>query len=126
MGRHILTFPRDKAKAIIWAERAPSGWVCEFKERTRSIEQNSRLWELLGRVAKRCDLNGAQFDADAWKCIFMKAMGNEVRFLPTLDGQSFFPSGFRSSQLTTREMADLQTLIEAWAAERGVDLWRDE
>ena len=124
--RHLMHFPRDKDKAIHWAERATEGWVCEFREKTRSLEQNSRFWEILGRVANRCTLNGQTFDAESWKCIFMKAMGQEVRFLPTLDGQSFFPSGFRSSQLTTREMADLQTFVEAWCAEQGQDIWSDE
>ena len=127
--RYSLTLntPRRIHQARAWLERAALlGWVVEFREATRTTEQNSRFWELLGRVSKRCRLNGQAFDAESWKCIFMKGMGRDVQFLPTLDGQSFFPAGFRSSQLTTREMADLQTFIEAWCAEQGHDVWSDE
>lgn len=126
MARHALTLdnPSSIAKAASWLARAANlGWRVEFKEPKRSHMQNDRMWELLDRVSKRMTINGAKFDPDAWKCIFMRAMGKEAQFLPTLDGTSFFPTGFRSSDLSVREMCDLQTFIEAWAAERGVDLW---
>ncbi len=118
-----LTNPIQRAKAAEALRRAPDGYVVEFREPTRSLDQNARLWELLGRVADKMTINGKSFDADAWKVIFMKAMRREIVFLPTLDGETFFPSGFRSSKLTVREMADLQTFIEAWCADQGVDIW---
>lgn len=122
-----LASPAKIAKARGWFDRAASlGWIVEFREDTRTNEQNARLWEMLGRVAKHMTINGKAYDADAWKFIFMKAMGREVTFLPTLDGESFFPSGFRSSQLTKVEMSDLQTMIEVWCAERGFDIWADD
>ena len=58
--------------------------------------------------------------------MFMKAMGKEAQFLPTLDGASFFPTGFRSSDLSVGEMSDLQTFMEAWAAEQGFDIWAEQ
>ena len=116
---------RDRSKLDSWIARVPDGWTVTFRAPSRSADQNARLWELLNRVAKRLDLGGRKYDADAWKCIFMQAMGREVAFLPTLDGSSFFPSGLRSSTLTVQEMAELQTFIEAECAERGVDIWND-
>lgn len=101
------------------------GWRVEFKEAKRTDAQNDRFWELLGRVSKRMTINGKRYAPDQWKCICMKEMGKEVAFLPTLNGESFFPTGFRSSDLTVREMADLQTFIEAHCAEQGVDIWGD-
>jgi hypothetical protein len=50
----------------------------------------------------------------------------DAEFLPTLDGSSYFPTGFRSSDLSVPEMSDLQTFIEASCAERGVDIWGDD
>lgn len=131
MSRHAITInaqtePRDRARLAVWAGRVPVGWRVEFKEAKRSHEQNDRLWEILSRVAKRMTINGARFDAESWKCIFMKAMGKEVRVLPMLDGMGIFPTGFRSSDLGIREMADLQTFIEAYCAEQGVDIWSNE
>lgn len=128
MTRHGITLdsPSRITMARAWLERAVLlGWRVEFKEPKRSHEQNDRMWELLSRVAKRMTINGARFDAESWKCIFMKAMGKEVRVLPMLDGNGIFPTGFRSSDLSVREMADLQTFIEAWCADKGVDIWAD-
>lgn len=113
----------DRKKAERWLARLPFGWRVEFKEHKRSLEQNDRLWELLGRVSKRMEVNGAKYRPEQWKCMFMKAMQHDTEFLPTLDGEGFFPSGFRSSDLTVREMADMQTFIEAWCAESGVNIW---
>lgn len=126
MSRHGITLdtPIRIATARAWFERAVQlGWRAEFKEPKRSDVQNDRMWEMLDRVSKRMTINGARFDAESWKCIFMKAMGKEVRVLPMLDGSGIFPTGFRSSDLSVREMSDLQTFIEAWCADQGVDIW---
>lgn len=132
MARHAITIhddarePQDRARLAAWCARVPAGYRVEFKEAKRSHEQNDRFWELLTRVSKRMTINGARFDPESWKCIYMKAMGKEVRVLPMLDGNGIFPTGFRSSDLSVREMADLQTFIEAHCAEQGVDIWASE
>lgn len=128
MARHVLTLrtEADRAKVMGWLKNAAYGHRVEVKEPKRTDEQNDRFWELLGRVAKKMTLAGREFSPDEWKCVFMKAMGRESHFLPTLDGAGFFPSGFRSSDLSVREMCDLQVFIEAWCAEKGVDIWGQE
>ena len=124
--RHAITLdtPARIEKAKAWFARAASiGWRVEFKAPKRSDAQNDRMWEMLGRVSKNLDIGGRKFTPDQWKCIYMKAMGKESDFLPTLDGSSYFPTGFRSSDLSVQEMSDLQTFIEASCAERGFDIW---
>lgn len=126
MARFGLTLdtPGRIAKARAWLDRAAHlGWRVEFKEPKRSDAQNDRMWEMLDRISKRMTVNGKKYEPEQWKCIFMKAMGKEAQFLPTLDGESFFPTGFRSSDLSVKEMSDMQTFMEAWAAERGIDIW---
>lgn len=121
----VLDNPVRIARARAYLERAAElGWHVEFRAPKRSLEQNARLWELLGRASQRMEIGGRKFAPDEWKCIFMQAMGAEAQFLPSLSG-GFFPTGFRSSQMTIREMCDLQTFIEVAAADRGVDLWAD-
>jgi len=122
-----LTAPDSISRARAWLDRAAQlGWRVIFTEPKRSDAQNDRFWELLGRVSKRMDIGGRKFTSEQWKCIYMKAVGKEAEFLPTLDGASYFPTGFRSSDLSVREMADLQTFIEASCAERGVDIWAND
>lgn len=121
---HLLS-EDDRPTLHRWVDRLPVGWKAQFRERTRTDEQNKRFWELLGRVSLLMDLNGQKFAPDQWKAIHMEAQGHKLQYLPSLSG-SWFPTGFRSSKLTVREMADLQTAIEAWCAERGVDIWGDD
>lgn len=126
MARHGITMdtPARVATARTWFEKAIKiGWRVEFKEPKRSDEQNQRMWEMLGRISRRMTINGQRFDPEQWKCIFMQAMGRQVQVLPALDGSTWFPTGFRSSDLGVREMSDMQTFIEAWATEQGVDIW---
>ena len=128
MSRHAITLdsPARISTARAWLDRAAQlGWRVTFKEPKRSDAQNDRMWEMLDRVSKRMTIGGKSFEPEAWKCIFMKAMGKEAQFLPTLDGASFFPTGFRSSDLSVREMSDMQTFMEAWCAEQGVDIWAE-
>lgn len=125
MSRYALTLsnPAQTAKAFAWLKRAADlSWRVEFKEPKRSHAQNDRLWAILSDVSGQAQINGKGYDPDQWKCIFMKQVGRESALLPTLDGESFFPTGFRSSDLSVPEMSDLQTFIEAWAAENGITL----
>ena len=116
----------DRAKLHRWIDAAPVGFRVEFKEPSRSLAQNDRMWAILAIIANNGTINGKKYDAEQWKCIFMKQMGKEVQFLPTLDGEQFFPTGFRSSDLSVGEMSDLQTLMESWAAEQGIELGKAE
>lgn len=111
-----------RAKLLDWARRVPFGWRVSFKEPKRSDEQNDRMWAMLGDISKQATINGKSYAPEQWKCMFMKAMGKEAQFLPTLDGESFFPTGFRSSDLGVREMSDMQTFMEAYCVEKGVCL----
>ena len=124
MSRHAITLRTegDRRKVMDWLRGCAFGYRIEVKEPKRSDEQNDRMWSMLGDIAKVGTINGKQFKPEAWKVIFMQAIGKESGFLPTLDGESFFPSGFKSSDLTVREMSDLQTFMEVWAAENGVAL----
>ena len=124
--RRVVTIRNimDRAKLHRWVDAAPLGFRVEFKEPKRSLEQNDRLWAMLAIIAKSARINGMAYTDEQWKCIFMRAMGKEAQFLPTLDGTQFFPTGFRSSDLSVREMSDLQTMMEAYAAEQGISLER--
>ena len=124
MAHHIITIRNevDRSKVMGWLKGCAYGYRVEVREPKRTDAQNDRLWALLADVSRQATINGKRFDADAWKCIFMRAMGRDAQFLPTLDGISFFPTGFRSSAMSVGEMSDLQTFIEAWAAEQGIPL----
>jgi hypothetical protein len=122
MSRHLLTLTQsNRKKAIVGVTAAPNGWVLELREPKRSDEQNSALWGLLHQIQKqRPKHNGVSMTAELWKAVFMDALGAEMRMLPKLDGDGFFPIGHSTSRLTKGEFADLLTLMLAWCAREGL------
>ncbi len=107
---------RAYAKAQI--AEAPEGYVVTIKEPTRNLDQNARMWAMLTDISKAMP-HGRRHTPDDWKCLFMHACGWEVQFLDGLDGRPF-PSGFRSSHTTVKQMADLITFIAAYGDQHGV------
>lgn len=119
----ILNTARDRALAKQAIERAPAGYAVDIKEAKRSDEQNRALWGLLNQIVKqRPHHNGVKMDAELWKCVFLNALGTEMRMMPNLDGNGYFPLGYRSSQLTKSEFSELLELMLAWAANEGLTI----
>ncbi len=114
----------DKAKVLADIKRAPTapkGFNVVCTRRKRTHEQNDLMWDLLAQFEKQgAEVNGVTFKKEAWKAIFLNAMGFDSDMLPTLDGQSFFAEGYRSSKLTVSEMTALIDRIFQEGAERGI------
>jgi hypothetical protein len=122
MSRHLLTLTQNnRAKAIVGVTNAPNGYVLELREPKRSDPQNSALWGLLHQIQKqRPKHNGVSMTAELWKTVFMDALGAEMRMMPKLDGDGYFPIGHSTSRLTKGEFADLLTVMLAWCAREGL------
>lgn len=116
----VITSNADRQRVSAWAHKAPIGTRVEFKTSKRSLDQNSKLWAMLTEVAAQAEHSGKRYTTDQWKVLFMAACGNEVQFLPSLDGTTFIPWGSRSSDLSKEEMTQLIEFILAWGAEHGV------
>ena len=113
-----LIGPDQRYLAAKLIEQAPDGYIVTIREPTRSLDQNARLWAMLTDISKAMP-DGRRHTTEDWKAIFMNAAGWEVQFVDGLDGRPF-PSGFKSSRMTVRQMADLITFIAAYGDERGV------
>lgn len=100
-------------------DAAPDGCVVEFKERTRSLEQNARMWAMLSDVSAQVDWYGKKLSNEDWKTVFTASLRN-TRVVPTIDGDGFVPLGMSTSKMSVAEMAALMGLIEAFGAQRGV------
>ena len=94
--------------------------IVDEEKETRSSEQNRKMWAMLGEIAEQLQINGQSFDKDRWKAIMLHAWGEQVEFLPTLDGTSFFPYGHQTSKLSTKKMSSFLEFIIAEGTQRGV------
>ena len=92
--------------------------VLEVKPSTRSLEQNARLWAMLTDISRQVDWYGRKLTPDEWKHVFSAALKKQ-EVVPGIDG-GFVVLGLSTSKMTKAEMCDLQTLIEAFGAERNV------
>lgn len=114
-------FNRQRAHALI--DAAPEGWVMKLAEPTRSDIQNRKLWPMLADIQRQVpDMAG--YSADDIKLRFLNALGVEMRFLPTLEGQGSFPIGLRSSTLTVEQFSALIELLYAYGAKHEI-MWSE-
>ena len=124
MTRALLVLSSDhiREKAALWCQKLPPGTRVEFKAPKRSLPQNARMWAMLTALSRQVEWHGLRLDPEDWKLIFMDALNREVRMVPNIDGTGFVNLGRSTSRLSKEEHSDLTTLIERFAAERGVDL----
>ena len=122
MAMHPIKLASDKQRALAkaYVDKMPDGGIIRFDpEPKRSIEQNAKMWAMLGDIAKQAEHMGHRQSPETWKALFMHACGHEVRFISGLNGEPF-PAGFRSSQLTVPQMSELIEFMHYWAAQNGI------
>lgn len=94
--------------------------ICEVRTETRSAQQNARLWAMLTAVSQQKEWYGQRLSPEDWKHLFTAAL-QKTRAVPGIDGGVVF-LGQSTSKMTKAEMTELQTMIEVFAAENGIDL----
>jgi hypothetical protein len=100
-------------------EVAPDGCVVSFKENTRSLEQNALLWSRLTELSERLPWDGEKLTPAEYKDLLTACLRKQKVVRGVEGGLVFL--GARTSQMSKSEMNDLLTLMEAFAAERGVE-----
>ena len=109
--------------SVVWPEvkaqtMAGRRMVVEVRPETRSLEQNARLWAMLADISKQVEWYGHRLTPDEWKDVFSASL-KRTKVVPGLDG-GFVVCGQSTSKMTIAEMCELQELMEAFGAQRGV------
>ena len=107
--------------AWLWAKAqlmAGTKLVLELRRETRSTAQNSRLWAMLTEISQQVDWYGRKLTPEEWKHVFSAALKKQ-EVVPGLDG-GFVVLGTSTSKMTKAEMSEMQTLMEAFGAEKSV------
>jgi hypothetical protein len=115
----ILDTPERRERAARWCLEIGDGTRVEFSKPKRTNDQNKLMWVLLTHVANQKRYHGVKLAADDWKLLFMDALSQEMRIMPSLDGERVV-SLRSSSDLRKDEMSDLIEIIYAWGAREGV------
>jgi len=94
-------------------------YVIEVRPLTRTIEQNAKLWALLGEISEQVNWHGQKLSSEDWKHVFSAAL-NQQRVVPNIDSTGFVVLGKSTSKMSVAEMMDMIELIHAFGAQRGV------
>ena len=114
----FLINPQVKQNAMLAIKMASEDMICEIKKKTRSLEQNAKMWAMLAEVSDQVNWYGNKLTSDEWKDVFSASLKSQ-KVVPGIDG-GFVVCGQRTSKMTKSEMAELIELMMAFGAERGV------
>lgn len=98
--------------------QAPDGYVVEIKPRTRSLDQNAKMWAMLADISRQVEWYGQRLTPEEWKDVLTAALKKQ-KAVPGIDG-GFVVIGARTRNMTIREMSELVELMYAFGAERDV------
>ena len=118
VGPFFLRTPTARQMAASWCMEAPDGWCVTFRAPTRSLEQNALLWSRLTQLSNELLWDSEHLTPTEYKDLLTACLRKQ-KVVRGIEGGLVF-LGARTSEMTKAEMADLLTLMEAFAAERGV------
>lgn len=93
--------------------------------KTRSLEQNAKLWATLTDISEQLPWQDWQrrqitMRPDEWKDFLTATFRREQRMVMGADGASFVLVGSRTRTMSVAEMNDFLSFIDAFCAQRGV------
>lgn len=91
-------------------------------EPRRTLDQNSKLWPMLGDIAEQVEWHGQKLKDFEWKDVFTAAL-KRYRAVPGIDG-GIVLLGMRTSRMTKAELSELIESIYAFGAEHEV-VWSE-
>lgn len=120
MADHTITLrcPSTRRRAHEFVKDAPEGWTATFAPPRRSLDQNARMWAMLGEVARQVVWHGQKLSPENWKDVFTAALKRQ-EVVPGLEG-GFVVLGTSTRRMSKDEMGQLMELISAFGAEKGV------
>jgi len=107
--RLLLSLPID----------ADNPFVMQIKAKTRSLDQNAKLWACLTDVSNQVNWHGRKLSPESWKCVFSASLKAQD-VVPNIDGTGFVVMAQSTSNMTIKEMVDLIELIHSFGAQNGV------
>lgn len=126
MDKQIVILIDDKRKAYAkqLIDSAPEGFVCEIKEKTRTLEQNALLHGIFTDFERQIVWHGNKFNKVVWKRLstasWLREEGETPLLVPALDQNGFDVIYEKTSQLGVKQCSRLIEWSYAFGAEHDV------
>jgi hypothetical protein len=101
----------------------PDGYVVEIRPKTRTLEQNSKMWPMLDDVARQVEWYGYWLTDEEWKDFF-SAIIMKQKVVPNMDKSGFIAVGGRTSKMGKQTFSDLIALMYEFGADHDV-IWSE-
>lgn len=123
--RRLFEFVHIQARreAAAYCMVAPDGSIAEFKRKTRTLDQNAKLWPMLADIRRQVIWHGHVLTDDEWKDFF-SAIILKQRVIPNMEGTGFIAVGGRTSKMSKQVFCELIELMYAFGADHDV-IWSD-
>lgn len=112
-----------RRRAAAYCMIAPEGSIAEFKDATRTIEQNSKLWPMLDDISKQVEWYKNWLSREEWKDFF-SAIILKQKVVPNMEGTGFIAVGGRTSKMSKKMFSEMIELIYAFGSEHCV-VWSE-
>ena len=133
MNKQIFRFVHSEARrrAAAYCMIAPEGSIAEFKDASRSLDQNAKFHALCSDVAKSgAKWMGKTRTAQQWKVLFVSGhaivTGTEADVVPGLEGE-FINIRESTAAMSKKRGSGLIEYVLAWCAGNDVKIeWSDD
>jgi len=115
----VLSKPSVRERAKRWIDGVPDGTRLELKGPRRSTDANALMWARLADISAQVVWYGQKLSSEDWKDVLSASL-RKARVVPGIDPGTFVPLGMRTSDMSKTEFGMLLDLIDAFAAEQGV------
>lgn len=124
MRRYTLINEAVRARAVAEVAMSPIGSVVMVRDGDgRNLEQNAKLWAVLGDISAQVEWYGKKLTAENWKDVLTAGLERQA-VVPGIDG-GFVVLGTSTSRMSKKRFSELLELAVAFGTEKGVR-WRDE
>lgn len=120
--RFVHTEARRRAAAYCMV--APDGSIAEFKDATRTLEQNAKMWPMLEDISKQVEWYKNWLTQDEWKDFF-SAIILKQKVVPNMEGSGFIAVGGRTSKMRKKMFSEMIELMYAFGSEHDV-VWSEK
>ena len=103
---------------------ANENYVCVIKEKTRTTDQNAKMWPMLRDLSKQVEYHGYHLSEEEWKD-FAVATRKQQKFVPNIDGSGFIVVGGHTSTMTKRAFSEILEVLYMLGAKFNVK-WSED
>lgn len=89
------------------------------KANKRTVNQNDKLWAMLGTVSEEVEWYGQYLSKNDWKWIFTAAL-REQRMVPGINGGIVY-LGAPTSKMSKKDVSEMIEMIYAFGVEHDID-----